>query len=178
MTKVAIFGGSGQTGLHLISQALTKGHDVKAIVRNKEKLGKSLETDHNIINNEKLEVCEVDDIFDEAKITEPLKNVDIVISVLGFGRGSTGYSDFTSALMKAILSIENGCRRCIFMHSWHTEPSSRPNVPFYLRWTLLKYIAIILDNMRKAENLLEASDDIDYTVVLPPGLRAGPATGK
>ena len=55
MTKVAIFGGSGQTGLHLISQALTKGHDVKAIVRNKEKLGKSLETDHNIINNEKLE---------------------------------------------------------------------------------------------------------------------------
>ena len=99
MAKIAIFGASGKSGLHLVAQALNKGHEVKAIVRNEEKLRKSLESDHNIKDNVKLEVCQVDNIFDDAKIKDHLVDVSCVMSTLGFDRGSTGYTDFTSSLI-------------------------------------------------------------------------------
>ena len=64
------------------------------------------------------------------------------------------------------------------MHSWFSDPSSRVNCPFYLRWTLMIYISPILDNMRKAEEFLQSQDDIDYSVILAAGLVNGKATGK
>ena len=41
--------------------------------------------------HEKLEICKVDDIFDAEKLKqlEILNDVDVVMSTLGFGRGST-----------------------------------------------------------------------------------------
>ena len=88
-----------------------------------------------------------------------------------------GYVDVTKAMTKALLTNENGCRRCIFMHSWYSEPTARVNCPFFLRWTLLLFIGPILDNMRKAEEFLQGQEDIDYSVVLPAGLVNGKATG-
>ena len=64
------------------------------------------------------------------------------------------------------------------MHSWHSEPTSRRHCPFFLRWTLLLYIGPILDDMRKAEKILENTDDIDYTFILTAGLGKGPVTGN
>ena len=89
-----------------------------------------------------------------------------------------GYEDVTKTISKALLANENGTRRCIFMHSWYSDPASRVNCPFLLRWTLLVYIGPILDNMRKAEEFLQGQNDIDYSVVLPAGLVNGKATGK
>ena len=91
MTKIAIFGATGLTGVHLVAQALNKGHSVKAVVRNEEKLKKSLSDQHDIKEHEKLEICKVDDIFDAEKLKqlEILNDVDVVMSTLGFGRGST-----------------------------------------------------------------------------------------
>merc|ERR1712051_891463 len=87
-----------------------------------------------------------------------------------------GYVDVTKAITKALLTNENGCRRCIFMHSWYSEPTSRVNAPFFIRWTLFLYIGPILDNMRKAEEFLQGQEDIDYSVVLPAALVKGKAT--
>ena len=64
------------------------------------------------------------------------------------------------------------------MHSWHSEPTSRRHCPFFLRWSLLLHIGPILDNMRKAEKILENTDDINYTFVLTAGLGKGPVTGN
>lgn len=36
--KIAVLGASGQTGVHLVNQALQQGHNVTAIVRNPAKL--------------------------------------------------------------------------------------------------------------------------------------------
>jgi len=176
MKTLAIFGATGQTGLHLVAQALFKGHNVKAIVRNEAKLKEGLEKDHDIKDHENLNIIKVEDMFDEKQLEEPLKDVDVCLSTLGFGRGSTGYVDVTKAMTKALLTNENGCRRCIFMHSWYSEPTARVNCPFFLRWTLLVFIGPILDNMRKAEEFLQGQEDIDYSVVLPAGLVNGKAT--
>jgi biliverdin reductase/flavin reductase len=172
MTKLAIFGASGQTGVHLVAQALKKGHDVKAIVRNAEKLKTQLKTIHGeeISEHKSLEIVKVDNIFDVDSLVEPLKDVNVVMSTLGFNRGSTGYEDATKAISCALVKTEGGCRRLIAMHSWFTEQSVRSECPFWLRWTLLAYIGPILDNMRVAEKYLEGQNDIKYSVILPAGL--------
>ena len=89
MTRLAIFGATGQTGVHLVAQSLAKGHVVKAIVRNEAKLKAALEKDHDLKEHENLHVITVDNIFDEKQLEEPLKDVDVCLSTLGFGRGST-----------------------------------------------------------------------------------------
>lgn len=84
----------------------------------------------------------------------------------------SGYEDVTKAIDKALMANGNPSKRCVFMHSWYSEPSTRVNCPFLLRWTLLLYIGPILDNMRQAEKYLESSS-LDYSVVLPAGLMNG-----
>ena len=70
------------------------------------------------------------------------------------------------------------------MHAWYSKPSSRQNCPFFLRWTIVPYLACILDDMHVAESYLQDPDenpevqDINYTVVLPGGLINKPVTGK
>ena len=89
MKTLAIFGATGQTGLHLVAQALNKGYTVKALVRNEEKLKTALEKEQEIKDHEKLQIVQVSNIFDADGLKEPLENVDVVMSTLGFGRGST-----------------------------------------------------------------------------------------
>ena len=84
MKTLAIFGASGQTGLHLVAQALTKGFSIKALVRNEEKLKTSLENEHKIKDHPKLQIVQIHDIFDVNELKEALKGVDIVVSTLGF----------------------------------------------------------------------------------------------
>ena len=54
---------------------------------------------------------------------------------------------------------------------------TRAEAPLLLRWTLLKYIGPILDNMREAEKILESTSDINYSVILPAGLKNGNQSG-
>ena len=76
------------------------------------------------------------------------------------------------------------CRRLILMHSWYSNPDTRQNCPFFIRWTLIPYISCLLDDMSKAEHYLQNSEvnpevqDIDYTVILPGGLVNKPVTGR
>ena len=66
----------------------------------------------------------------------------------------------------------------IGMHSWYTDTPSRSEAPLVLRYTLLLYIAPVLDDMRTVEEFVaNEATDIDYTFVLPPGLNNKPVTG-
>lgn len=72
--KIAVLGATGQTGMNVVSQALDKGHSVKAIVRNPAKM---------TINHANLEVVE-GNIFSAESLQEHFTDVDAVISTLGF----------------------------------------------------------------------------------------------
>ena len=91
MAKLAIFGATGQTGIHLVTQALNKGHEVKALVRNPEKLRTELEKMNleGIKDHPSLNIVKIDNIFDEEQLKPVLSDVDVVMSTLGFDRGST-----------------------------------------------------------------------------------------
>jgi len=179
--KIAVFGATGQTGFPLLEQALSDPDiKLKALVRNVEKLRSQMK-ENNVEENESLQISAVD--LSSDNLAEELHDVDVVISALGFPvcRPSTKYLEFTKSIVAA-MNKTGSCRRLILLHSWFTEETSRPRCPFYIRWTLLKYIGCLLDDMRNAEKYLQNGEenpeckDIDFTAVLVGGLVNKPVT--
>jgi putative NADH-flavin reductase len=86
--KIAIIGASGFVGSKLLDEALQRGHNVTAIVRNPEKITS---------NNSNLTVQSVD-VFDEAALTEALTGHDAVLSAYNAGWENPNlYDDFLNA---------------------------------------------------------------------------------
>jgi len=78
MKSIALFGGSGKTGQEFLSQALEKGHYVKALVRTPEKLVQS---------SDQLEIIQ-GDVLNPADVARTVEGTDMVISLFGHVKGS------------------------------------------------------------------------------------------
>lgn len=70
--RISVFGGTGPTGLLLVQQALSQGHDVVAFARTPSKLPQ----------HERLSVVE-GQLDDPVKISAAIVGTDTVVSVLG-----------------------------------------------------------------------------------------------
>ncbi|XP_060763016.1 uncharacterized protein YwnB-like isoform X3 [Neoarius graeffei] len=168
--KLAILGATGLTGKQLVNQALKQGHVITAVVRNPSKL---------TINHENLKVVE-GNIFSEDSLKPHFTGHDAVMSCLGFPpsffSGVTGYTRSMTATLNAMREVK--VNRIIAMTSWYTDPNSGTRASFCIRFMLLPVIRNILSNMYEMEKLLEKTEDIDWTVVRPPGLQNTPVTDK
>ncbi|MBE8727449.1 NAD(P)-dependent oxidoreductase [Flavobacterium hungaricum] len=71
--KVAVLGGNGRTGNHLVRQLLEKGFDLKVLLRNPENFS---------IQNPKIEIVK-GDALEMNCIRDLLKDCDVAISTLG-----------------------------------------------------------------------------------------------
>uniref|UniRef100_A0A8D0C6Z3 NAD(P)-binding domain-containing protein n=1 Tax=Salvator merianae TaxID=96440 RepID=A0A8D0C6Z3_SALMN len=169
--KLSVLGATGQTGQFLVKQALERGHEVTALVRNVAKLP----TQH-----QNLKVVEAN-IFSAEQLSEHFQGQDAIISCLGFPfkifSTISGYTDS----MKAITAAARQCKvkHIIAMTSWYTAPESGQNANMIVRFLLLPMIRSILTNMHEMENYLkEEGTDFQWTVVRPPGLQNAPATDK
>ncbi|XP_072243591.1 flavin reductase (NADPH)-like [Leuresthes tenuis] len=168
--KIALLGATGQTGQYLVKQALEQGHTVTAIVRNPAKL---------TVNHDNLKVVTAD-IFSADSLKTHLKEQDVVMSCLGFPAsffsGVTGYTMSMAAVVSAMR--EARVSRVITMTSWYTEPNSGTQSSYLIRFLLLPMIRNVLNNMYEMENFLKKTEDINWTVVRPPGLKNLPATAQ
>lgn len=166
--KIAVLGATGQTGQYLVNQALQQGHTVTAVVRNPGKL---------TVHHDNLKVVQAD-IFSEDSLKTHFKEQDVIMSCLGFQLSTfsavTGYSQSLNAVISAMR--EARVNRFIAMTSWYTEPQSGATSPFFIRFLLLPMIRSVLTNMYEMEQLLQKTDDINWTVVRPPGLKNLPAS--
>ncbi|XP_062379815.1 uncharacterized protein LOC134068239 isoform X3 [Sardina pilchardus] len=168
--KLIVLGGTGQTGQHLVSQALQQGHTVTAVVRNPGKM---------TVSHENLKVVE-GNIFSEDSLKPHFQGHDAVLSCLGFPTsffsGVTGYTQSMNATLSAMR--ETKMNRVITMTSWYTAPGSSDTAPFFIRNVLIPMIRSVLTNMYEMEGLLKKNEDINWTVVRPPGLGNAPETDK
>ena len=88
--KIAIFGATGQTGIPLVRQALCNSDcTVKAMVRNAEKLKNQLKEikdndGKELLEHEGLTIVEINEDLKSDEFVDNLKDVDVVISTLGF----------------------------------------------------------------------------------------------
>lgn len=167
--KIAVIGATARTGLCLIQQALERGFEVTAIMRNSENF---------TIQNEKLKIGE-GDLFSEEFLQEQLQGCDAVMSCIGARTyKTTVYSDtikvMTSAMRKA------GVRRLVTITSWCTTDNPQDRGPFVLEWILKPTILkkALADMALMEKYLDDECSDIKYTVVRPPELSDRKSTGK
>ncbi|KAM9393822.1 flavin reductase (NADPH)-like [Pholidichthys leucotaenia] len=168
--KIAVLGATGQTGQYLVNQALQQGHVVTAVVRNPEKL---------TVTHDNLKVVTAN-IFSADSLKAHFKGQDVIMSCLGFPisffRGVTGYTLSMTAMISAMREAQ--VNRVITMTSWYTEPNSGTGSPYAIRFFLLPLIRSVLNNMYEMEQFLEKTEDINWTVVRPPGLKNLPASAQ
>jgi putative NADH-flavin reductase len=159
--KLLVLGATGPTGRILVNQALREGHQVKAIVRDSNKL---------VVKSEFLQI-QVVDILNERELTKELENQDVVLSTLGTGRNL--HSDFISRVMPVLItSMYNAkIKRLIFLSSFGVGETIK-DASFFSKTIFKLFLNDIMKDKFKADELLKQST-LDYTLVYPTRLTNG-----
>jgi len=171
---ISVLGATGPSGLHFVRQALSAGHTVRALVRNPEKLDEDFQKSQNF--------CVVPgiDIFSADNLEKAFDGSEAIVSCLGsrpnlmpWGQEITLHSESIKAIVEAMR--RRNVDRLVAMTSMFTDDD--PAYGFFVRWILKPlFIGRNLDDMARMENYLEKEcQDINFTVVRPPGLgKEGP----
>jgi putative NADH-flavin reductase len=154
--KLYVIGGSGRTGHHLVDQAITRGHEVTALVRHENALQQQA----------RLQLIKGDAARPE-DVAAFLGGHDAVLSCLGHRRHADGHllEDAADALLDAMACT--GVSRCLFVSQGLLFASHSPFIGL-LRKVLARHVA----DSTAMEHLIELSDT-DWTIVRPPRLLDG-----
>ena len=167
--RIVIFGATGKTGHHLVAQALSAGHEVRAFVRDASRLP---------MRHERLQIVE-GDVLDTTSVEQAVSNVDAVLSALGHTKTSTndvqkvGTENIVGAMKKSDV------RRLISLTGAGVrDEKDRPKLVDRVFGLLLKILqpAVLEDAERHAE-VIKASG-LDWVIVRAPRLTDGPRTGE
>ncbi len=167
--KIAIFGGTGRTGKHLVEQALSKGFQVNLLARNPGKVN---------IRNEALTVI-AGDVKDAAAVEKTIGGSQAVLSALG---PTSNQAEFAvSKGMENILAAmqKDGVKRLIITAGAGVgDPKDEPRFFNHAMNFLLKLMAKnVLADMSRVVDMVRSSDR-DWTVVRLPMLTDDPGTDE
>ena len=158
---LAVFGGTGNAGRHLIEQALRKGHEVTALARDPRKLPAHPHL-HAVAG----------DVRDEQPVREVVAGAHAVLSMLGeHGRTTTVCTDGIRSILHAMHSL--GVRRLLALSAHGVAESRHSNLYVRLGWKLMRGV---MQDKERMESLIRASNT-DWTVVRPARITNGPHTG-
>jgi len=165
--KLAIFGATGNTGVEVVKQALEKGHEITAFVRNPERMDVQ-DKNLNLVTG---------DVFDAPGVSNAIKGQDAVICVLGAGSDLKKTTVRTTGTINIIAGMQEHNIKRFFVvtamgvgESWDTL--SLFNKLFFA--TLLKSSKDDHESQEKA--VMESS--LDWTIIRPSGLQDAPKTGE
>ncbi|MCP2338349.1 NAD(P)-dependent oxidoreductase [Actinomadura rupiterrae] len=169
--KLTIFGASGGTGTALYREALRRGHEVTAVVRDPARLPEDLRDRADVL---------VADVMDPAAVEPAVQGRDAVMSCLGTRTGrapTTVCTDSVTSILQGMRA--SGARRLLVISA--TAPYPDPGddaLNRYLAKPLVsKILAAPYKDLLRADRLVEDATDIDWTIVRPPRLQDGPPRG-
>ena len=169
--KLALFGATGSTGLHIIEEALKQGYVLSVYTRDAKKLAALAG---------KVEVV-VGDLQDRDAIAKCIQGADAVISALGPNsfkvEGDRPVMHGLSNIMTAMLQL--GVRRLLQVSTASYRDSQDGFALSSLAGVLFFKVMVrkAYDDIR-ATGALIANSDLDWTLVRIPFLKDGPANGK
>ncbi|WP_290652214.1 NAD(P)H-binding protein [Aquisalimonas sp.] len=171
--KIAVFGGSGQTGLQVLRAALDKGYEVNALVRNPDKVDPDLCRDHA----SKLHLVK-GDLLNDVDVAKALEGCEGFIFAAGPVKG--GHPDLPNRAARVVLSAakEAGVKRFVWLLGAAViDERDAPDFSRKIIRTIMKLTARnVLESSERAYQQLVRSG-MDYTVVRPPVLVNTPAKG-
>ena len=170
MKKIALLGGSGQTGRLFLEQALYKGYTVKALIRNPDKVS---------IQHPALEIVK-GDVLNETEVRATVAGCDIVVSLFGHVKGSPEWlqTNGTKNIIKAMKS--QGVKRIISLSGGGLPypEKDRPKFADKMIRAIMK-IAVpkILNDAISHHKVLKESG-LDWVIVRGPRLTNDPPKGE
>ena len=166
--KLLIFGASGATGRALVPAALAEGHMVTAFVRTPGKLA---------ISHQHLKVI-VGDVADRQAVERAVAGHDAVLSCLGVGRPLKHDAAVVGGIGFIVEAMQRtGPARLIYQSFLGVSDSRRQSGPL-LGGVIAPLVLRHEVADHEAKERLIALSGLDWTIVRPPKLSNGPATGR
>lgn len=171
--RIAVFGGTGRTGVPVVQQALERGHEVRALARSAAKAAAVLPAGGTALTTVE------GDLLDPAAVAEVVAGTDVVVQVAGPGRGSP--SDLQQRAIAAVLAgmREHGVRRLVTLTGAGVRiPEDRPKLADTLIVRVMQLAAgkVLADSGASVDAV--RTSDRDWTVVRAPRLTEGTARGN
>jgi putative NADH-flavin reductase len=166
--RIALFGATGRTGRHLVEQALERGHEVAAFVRDAGKLQRQ---------HDRLDVV-IGDVHNLEDVKRAVQGVDAVFSVLGWVKGGPKDVLRTAAEHYVEAMKEHGVRRIVTLLGAGTPDPRDPSSAgrrFMLGLMKLVVREMVEDAVTHADRI--RASGLEYTIVRPPRLTDGDRTG-
>ena len=170
-----VFGSTGATGLHLVQQALAKGHRVTAFVRDPARLAIVHPALSHVVGN----------VMDAVSVESVVPGHDAILCALGNlpeGKAdrirrqrSTPVCSVGSGHIVAAMSA-SGVHR-IVVESSASVGESRHTGQFGSSFILRLFLGDVMADKERQEEIIKSSS-LDWTIVRPPKLNNGPAKGR
>jgi putative NADH-flavin reductase len=161
IVHLGVFGGTGNTGRHLIEQALRKGHEVTALTKDPGKLPVHPHL-HAVTG----------DVRDEQSVRKVVAGAHAVFSMLGERRWTTTVcTDGIRSILHAMHSL--GVRRLLALSAYGVAENRHSNLYVRIGWKLMRGA---MQDKERMESLIRASNT-NWTVIRPARIINGPHTG-
>lgn len=166
--KIAVLGATGRTGRPLVHELLRRGHEVVVLVRDPAKLEKLADSVEVIPGDSR----------DSAALDQLLSGVDAVISALGpAAREASLHTETARALVAAMTAA--GVTRFVGVSGAGIDvPGDEKTTSARVISKLIQTLGGAVVKDKPAEYQVYAASGLDWTLVRPPRLRDGPATGR
>lgn len=162
--QLAMFGASGATGRHLLQLALDAGHTVTVLLRSAD----SLSIQHPALT------AIVGRLDQSATVESVVQGADAVVSVLGARKG--GAQSICSDAMRGIVAAmqATGRRRLIALSAYGASETRKAS------W-FIRFVRMAIGEKMRDKDAMEAlvrASGTDWTLVRPPALTNGQASGR
>lgn len=167
--KLALIGATGGTGRHALAAALDRGHDVTVLVRDAARLPHDARGRVRVV---------LGDSTDPAALTDLLSGSDAVVSALG----PTGKQpDLHTRTARALVAVmhSDGPQRFVGVSGAGIDvPGDRKAGKDKVISWLIQTLGGDVVRDKPAEYAVWAGSGLAWTLVRPPRLVQGPATGR
>lgn len=165
--KVVVFGATGRIGSRFVDGALKRGHQLTLFTRNIM----------NVRIKHKNARISGGNVSDDIAVREAVKGQDAVFVALGGKDLSKPASVCADGVKRIIAAMQmHGVKRVVMVGNIALLPSKEPG-KLMGELSLPPFLQFVFVDHRNAYHLLKDSG-LDYSVVCPPFMPLGPATGK
>jgi putative NADH-flavin reductase len=164
--QIAILGGTGGIGGHVLSWALDAGHPVRALARSPQALAPA--PGLTVIRGDALDADAVAEVTDGA---------DAVVSALG-PRGAKAPGLLAGAAANTAAAMQKtGARRLVCVSAAGAYITGDPHTNWLVKAVLPRVLAKQFADTRQMEDVIRAAD-LDWTLVRASRLTNRPRTGR
>lgn len=169
MTRILLFGATGDTGRHIVDQALDGGLDVRAAER---------DFPEDFREHDRLEKRHADLL--DSGLEKLMDGVDHVVSAVGLPRDPQTLINPPPLYTEGAVNIVSGMRkagvkRLVVISAAFADPDA--TVPMWFK-AATRPLDRVFRQMAEMERVLRVCDDIDWTAVRPGWLLNRPHTGE